>query len=1132
MSGSTAFRSVVFTAVVAVSLTSTIAAPASAVSAPAAVQTASAPPEADVFEPRADAAAAVVPEPNPPRSAWAPDEDVRAGESSGTANRAPAGTPVGAPGLGALPYFSFDTTELSYDSVARVNLGNGNLVITSSDGVLNGPGLALRNDRFYNGLSSRDGAFGGGWLSSLLADDVGLSVASTSATFAGPNGFTARFTLSGTTYAAPAGFNATLVKDATGYTLTYNKTGEKLRFSLSGYLMTDTDRNGQGVTYTYNSSNKVITVTQSSGRHVDITYNASGKVDTVDDSAGRTVTYTRNAAGQLTGVDGDRESFTYDNTGRLSEARYWGTGGSGDTATKQRVVFTYDSAHRVTAIKRGVASASSFVATTSYTYAAGQTTVTDPNGKASVFTIDSSGRVSAAKDALNRTRSQTYTPNSDIASTTDGFASGGTPGNTTLNAYDSLNNATSTTLPTGAAASAAYATGVGCAGTGGTAYQPKCSTDASGASKKYDYDAAGNQTAITDTTSGGTGAVTQKFAYQGSAGVTCGGFPGQVCFATDGNNRVTSNTYDVDGNLIKVTPPAPQGATTYTYDSLGRVATVKDGKGQITEFGYNVRDQIVRYDYAGGSSVVVAYYPTALEAQVYDSVSGTKGKTYDVLGRLLTETGPVAAQISYTYDPAGNVLSYTDAAGTVTYKYDAANQLVQTIEPGGTCQTATGSAANSGCVKYEYNANGAETKRTYPGNATVTTTIDNAARTTRVTGKNGAGTTVADVGYSYTVPGGSGPSADRTAIQTRTSYAEVGVPAGAVTTYGYDSLSRLSSATERVGTTTNASWTYAYDKAGNRTQQVRTGNTGSTASTTGYTYNAANWLTATTADTTTWTYDANGAQTRNGMTGQTSTYNSRGAVTAIGSAGYTAFGQGNGEQLTRSTSGTAYTTSTLGLSRETLAGGVERNYTRTSSGDSVSARFGAGSRYYYVLDSLGSVIGMFDKTGAWAGGYAYSPYGELRTPPTAGSAADGNSLRYITGYQDRGSGLYKLGARYYDPTTGRFTQYDPSGQEANPYAYGMGDPVNGKDPSGLVTEELIDLAFLLYDAYQAGEAINEGTAAALAEFAISLTVGAITEAICVGLSAGASAGLLAVAALVACPVLGEVVSYLVIGAYT
>jgi RHS repeat-associated protein len=42
-----------------------------------------------------------------------------------------------------------------------------------------------------------------------------------------------------------------------------------------------------------------------------------------------------------------------------------------------------------------------------------------------------------------------------------------------------------------------------------------------------------------------------------------------------------------------------------------------------------------------------------------------------------------------------------------------------------------------------------------------------------------------------------------------------------------------------------------------------------------------------------------------------------------------------------------------------------------------------------------------------------------------------------------------FGARYYDPSLGRWTQQDPTGQDANPYAYVDGDPVNVVDPSGL-----------------------------------------------------------------------------------
>jgi hypothetical protein len=39
-------------------------------------------------------------------------------------------------------------------------------------------------------------------------------------------------------------------------------------------------------------------------------------------------------------------------------------------------------------------------------------------------------------------------------------------------------------------------------------------------------------------------------------------------------------------------------------------------------------------------------------------------------------------------------------------------------------------------------------------------------------------------------------------------------------------------------------------------------------------------------------------------------------------------------------------------------------------------------------------------------------------------------------------GYLKLGARYYNPTTGRFTQPDPSGQEPNTYNYASCNPTN------------------------------------------------------------------------------------------
>src|SRR6185369_13536456 len=54
---------------------------------------------------------------------------------------------------------------------------------------------------------------------------------------------------------------------------------------------------------------------------------------------------------------------------------------------------------------------------------------------------------------------------------------------------------------------------------------------------------------------------------------------------------------------------------------------------------------------------------------------------------------------------------------------------------------------------------------------------------------------------------------------------------------------------------------------------------------------------------------------------------------------------------------------------------------------------------------------------------------------------------------DQASGLSLLGARTYDPTTGRFLARDPVREFDDPrqlggYAYGANDPISNMDPAG------------------------------------------------------------------------------------
>jgi RHS repeat-associated protein len=82
----------------------------------------------------------------------------------------------------------------------------------------------------------------------------------------------------------------------------------------------------------------------------------------------------------------------------------------------------------------------------------------------------------------------------------------------------------------------------------------------------------------------------------------------------------------------------------------------------------------------------------------------------------------------------------------------------------------------------------------------------------------------------------------------------------------------------------------------------------------------------------------------------------------------------------------------------------------------------------------------------------FKPYGEVRgTKPTAWP----NSRSYLgTGIDDTNTALTHLGAREYDPSTGRFISADPIIDTADPlqingYAYSHNNPTTQSDPTGL-----------------------------------------------------------------------------------
>jgi len=961
-------------------------------------------------------------------------------------------------GLGVQSFYGMESFDFTSSLTGGVNVANGNLVIRNQAMAYNAPGLSVNLDVFFNALNTSAGSLSyGGSLST--GQDIGLQVAASTVTFYGPSGFTGVFTANGSGgWTAPAGVNADLVRNADQtWSLTYRASAEKLTFTSGGYLIKDVDRNGVGLTLSYDSSNRMSSLTDANGRVTTFTYGTFG-ITKITDPVGRSfdVAYypgggiktMTDAAGAVTAVDNTR-------TGGLDGIQ---------TPNGNWTYFTYDSASRVTSVTRyltpgaktGDAAVTSFAYNTS-TGASASTRQTSPTGGITTYAADSSGRVTSVTDPLGRMRSQTWTPNSDLATATDaagvaGTGGGaGTAGNITTYSYDTLNNRTAVASPTGAATRASYAAGTG---TTGTAYQPKTSTDAAGNTSALTYDAAGNTLSVRDTTgtaAGGTGAVTSAFTYQDAvvsattSPTQCGGKAGQVCTSTDGNGNVTTYRYDAMGNLTQVTPAAPLGATTYTYDTAGRVTSVTDGKGQKTQYVYDAADRVTKTTFAGGATLTNDYDSDGNLTVSVDSAGGSSYFEYDALDRQVWMSQPNFGGNGFgsDYDKAGNLTRVDDLRGVVTYAYDAANQLTSMTEPSG---------SGTDTISFTYDRNGAEATRTLPGGLVQTTTRDNAGRATRI--KATVGTyVITDLGYSYTAPGGSGATGDRALVQSRTDYAGTTAPAGSVTAYGHDGLNRLTSARETTPTGgVNASWTYTYDKAGNRTGTTTTGATkvGATAATaaasTTWGYNGANQATSRNSSTTGWAYDANGNQT-SAPTWGTGAYDKRDALasaTPTGSSTATAFaylGAGNG---TRQQAGTGTDLNgPLGLAG-LIDGGSYHAYRYTPDGRIISTGLPNGTNRWYLSDNLGNVTTMVSDSAVTAA-YSYDPYGTLRSI-TGVEAAD-NAFRYGQGYTDFATGLVKLGIRYYDTNQGRFTQLDPTGQDPH-YMYAAGCPSTYNDPSG------------------------------------------------------------------------------------
>ncbi|MBI5021965.1 MAG: RHS repeat protein [Ignavibacteriales bacterium] len=834
----------------------------------------------------------------------------------------------------------------------------------------------------------------------------------------------------------------TCTKDGTIQTYTYDGMNRltEIAGACCGYLSqfvydsfnnitSLTDANGYITIYTYDSRGNRLTETDPLTHTTTFTYEpVFNQVTGVTDKNGNITTYTYDSKGNCTGINkplGITLSYTYDSYGNMATS----VDGRGLTTT-----FTYDGNNRLTTVTHPIGT-ESFM----YDNSGNILSYTDANGNATNYTYDYLNRRLTEQNALGEQTSFSYDANGNVLTLTSAN------GNQYDYTYDGLNRKLTETDGLGTVQSYSY----------DAAGNLASSRDGNGITTTFTYD--GNNRLTAKTRSG----VTESYTYDAG---------GRMLTSTEGNGNTTDYTYD--GMNRKLTSSIGGITVSYTYDAGGRILTSIDGKGNSTNFTYDGLNRKITETYPDGRTINYTYDGNDNIINRTNPDGKTTNYTYDGLNRLTLRDFPGANDDHYTYDAGGRMLTATNNNADGGWTYDMINRkLTETV--------------NGHTTHYSYNTATRNRTITYPGGTVVQETRNLRERIVSVS-RDGI-----NVGFAYD-PGNR---------LSRITHQEGGELR---TDYNYNNRDLVTAITRSYFGVLMDSVGYEYDNADNL--KVFRNAIRSEV----YGYNELNWLTSfkrgslvgndipSPTDSSLYSYDNAGNWTSVDHHGTTTyTSNNLNQYTTIAPGGTLTYGPkgnlgtginftGSYDQENRLTTGTDSTEEIWGnyiydalgrrVKKETIAGIInyyydgyriieERNgadivtatYTFGDEGiDDLLSLTHDGTTYYYVKNTLGSVVAMMNSVGAAVERYEYDAWGQTTIwdgnySVQRDSSHIGNRFMFTSREYDAEIGMYNYRAREYDPELGRFLQRDPivSDENVGLYSYVNNNPISGFDPLGL-----------------------------------------------------------------------------------
>ena len=413
-----------------------------------------------------------------------------------------------------------------------------------------------------------------------------------------------------------------------------------------------------------------------SGKTLAVESDRSGHITSIETLAGTLrYAYRGNLLVKFTDTDGSEIRYTYDAQGRMTE---WY-----DAANVRQVKNTYDKQNRVThQIDAGGGEYG-------VEYFDDHTVTTDADGNRSEIWFDAQKRTTKTVDANGAEIRYAYDERSNIIAITDAL------GNATRYEYDAFGNKVKETAPDGSSYSLQYdannnLTQLTDQRGGVTRYEYDAhnrlvrQTNPDGGVIAYTYNDAGQVLTVTDP----LGHVT-AYEYDGvdlvrstdpNGNATSCAYDEQhrLVSTTDALGNTTAFAYDERDNLTSVTF-ADGTSFSYEYDKVGDLISQTDALGNVTRFEYDALRQLVKTIYPDGSESTSSYDHSGNLVSAVDALGGEAAASYDGRGNLLTLTDALGNTTSYAYDLSGRITqeSRTENGATLTssYLYDALGQL-------------------------------------------------------------------------------------------------------------------------------------------------------------------------------------------------------------------------------------------------------------------------------------------------------------------------------------------------------------------------------------------------------------------------------------------------------------------------